>query len=68
MRRAYLESLRGSTQQVLVEGKRAPDGRQQGQTAGGVMVRIDRPEPCRGAVLPVRVLSVGEDWCEGVVL
>ena len=67
LRRDYLAGLVGTVQQVLVEGKRAPDGSQQGQTAGGVMVRIDRTWPCRGEVLPVEIQEAGEDWCRGRV-
>ena len=55
-------------QLVLVEGKRAPDGRQQGQTGTGIQVRIDRAAPARGLLLPVRILAAGEDWLEGTVL
>lgn len=68
LRRSFLERQTGTTQLVLVEGKRAPDGRQQGQTGTGIQVRIDRAAPARGLLLPVRILAAGEDWLEGTVL
>ena len=68
LRRSFLERQTGTTQLVLVEGKRAPDGRQQGQTGTGIQVRIDRSSPARGMLLPVRILAAGEDWLEGTVL
>lgn len=68
LRRSFWERQTGTTQLVLVEGKRAPDGRQQGQTGTGIQVRIDRASPARGMLLPVRILAAGEDWLEGTVL